>query len=106
MTTPTCLGFLTGPPGPGELILLFVVVLVLFGPKRLPEIARMLGRTMDELRRASRDFRDQIMEIGDGQRSAVEDLFLATPAFHSVSFRADAAGVDRVVTAVRGRIDG
>jgi len=47
-----------------------------------------------------------IMEIGDGQRSAVEDLFLATPAFHSVSFRADAAGVDRVVTAVRGRIDG
>lgn len=55
--------FFTGAPGPGELILLFVVILVLFGPKRLPEIARMIGRTLDELRRASQDFRDQVMRI-------------------------------------------
>lgn len=56
--------FLGGAPGPGELILLFVVVLVLFGPKRLPEIARMIGRTLEELRRASHDFKDQVMRIG------------------------------------------
>ena len=38
--------FLTGAPGPGELLLLFIVVLVLFGPRRLPEIARMIGRAV------------------------------------------------------------
>lgn len=47
-----------------------------------------------------------IMEIGDGQRRSLEELFRAAPAFHSVTFRADAAGIDRVVTAVRGKIDG
>ena len=40
--------FLTGSPGAGELLLLFVVILVLFGPKRLPGIARIIGKTLDE----------------------------------------------------------
>jgi len=57
------LSFLTGAPGPGELIVIFLVVLVLFGPKRLPQVARMLGRALDELRRASHDFRRQVMDI-------------------------------------------
>lgn len=57
------LGFLGGGPGYGEVILVFLAVLVLFGPKRLPEIARMLGKTLQDLRRASQDFRDQVMSI-------------------------------------------
>jgi len=63
-------GFLTGSPGPGELVLLFLVILLLFGPRRLPEIARAVGRAIRQLRRASDDFRDQIMRMED--RSAVE----------------------------------
>ena len=63
MPAPAPIAFLTGSPGPGELILLFVVILVLFGPRRLPEIARMIGKTLEDLRRASHDFRDQIMRI-------------------------------------------
>ena len=55
--------FLAGAPGPFELAIIFVVILVLFGPKRLPQIARMVGKTLDELRHASQDFRDQIMHI-------------------------------------------
>jgi TatA/E family protein of Tat protein translocase len=62
--------FLTGAPGMGELLLLFVVILVLFGPKRLPGIARMIGKTLDELRRASQDFKDQIMQIDERGGSA------------------------------------
>lgn len=54
---------LAGPPGPGEYILLLVVVLLFFGPKRLPEIVRGLGRVIEELRRASQEFRDEIMRI-------------------------------------------
>lgn len=57
--------FLGGAPGSGEVILLFLVVLVFFGPRRLPEIARMIGRALEQLRRASQDFRDQVMRIDE-----------------------------------------
>jgi len=57
------LAFFDGSLGSGEVILIFVVILVLFGPRRLPEIARMIGKTLNELRRASQDFRDQVLLI-------------------------------------------
>ena len=72
MSSLTPLAFLTGPPGPGEYLLLFVVVLLLFGPKRLPEIVRSIGRIVEELRRASQDFRNEIMRIEDPHRDAPE----------------------------------
>jgi TatA/E family protein of Tat protein translocase len=55
--------FLGGGIGPGELVVIAVVVLLLFGPKRLPEIARTLGRVFDQFRRASQDFKDEVMRI-------------------------------------------
>jgi sec-independent protein translocase protein TatB len=41
-------------------IVIFVLALVLFGPKRLPEIARQVGKLLAEFRRASNDFKMQI----------------------------------------------
>jgi Tat protein translocase TatB subunit len=46
--------------GFSEMVFLFILGLLLFGPKRLPEIGRQVGRLMNELRRASNDFRSQI----------------------------------------------
>ena len=43
-----------------ETIFLFVLALVIFGPKKLPEIARQAGRLLAELRRASNEFKSQI----------------------------------------------
>lgn len=43
-----------------ELILIFVIALLVFGPKRLPELGRALGRAMREFRRASEEFRSTI----------------------------------------------
>ena len=57
--------FLSGAPGPFEWLVLFFVILLLFGPRRLPEIARTLGRVLEELRRASSEFRDQVMRIDE-----------------------------------------
>ncbi len=57
------LAFLTGSVGSGEWIVLFVVVLIVVGPKRLPEIARKLGRTMEMFRRAADEFKDQLMNM-------------------------------------------
>src|SRR5688500_16765405 len=46
--------------GGGELLLIVLAVLVLFGPKKLPELAQSLGRGMREFKRAQREFTDQI----------------------------------------------
>jgi sec-independent protein translocase protein TatB len=43
--------------GGWEMILIMVVALLVFGPKRLPELARSLGRGLAEFRRASSDLR-------------------------------------------------
>ncbi len=44
----------------GEMIFLFLLVLILFGPKKMPEIGRQVGRFLNEFRRASNEFRSQI----------------------------------------------
>jgi sec-independent protein translocase protein TatB len=44
----------------GEMIFLFFLALILFGPKKLPEIARQVARFMNEFKRASNEFRSQI----------------------------------------------
>src|SRR5512134_3123649 len=43
-----------------ELILIFVLALLVFGPKNLPQLGRSLGRAMREFRRASDEFRSTI----------------------------------------------
>ncbi|HEX4005685.1 MAG TPA: twin-arginine translocase TatA/TatE family subunit [Acidobacteriaceae bacterium] len=46
----------------GDSILIFVLALVLFGPKKLPEIGRQVGKLLAEFRRASNEFKFQIQE--------------------------------------------
>jgi len=43
-----------------ETIFLFFLSLVIFGPKKLPEIARQVGKALNEFRRASNEFKAQI----------------------------------------------
>ena len=43
-----------------ELIIIFVVALLVFGPKRLPELGRSLGRGISEFRRASSDLKSSL----------------------------------------------
>lgn len=47
-------------PGGGEWMLLFIVALLLFGAKKLPELARGLGKAMSEFKTAQREFQDEI----------------------------------------------
>lgn len=55
------LAFWGGSPGAGELVIVLAVILLLFGSKKLPSIARTMGRTLEELRRAARNFSTDIM---------------------------------------------
>jgi sec-independent protein translocase protein TatB len=43
-----------------ETIFLFFLALVIFGPKKLPEIARQIGKALNEFKRASNEFKAQI----------------------------------------------
>jgi Tat protein translocase TatB subunit len=46
--------------GPPELILIFVIALVVVGPERLPELGRMIGKGMRELRKMQDEVRDLV----------------------------------------------
>ena len=46
--------------GPMELVIVLIIALVVFGPKRLPEMGRQLGRTLREFKSATSDIRSQI----------------------------------------------
>ena len=61
-------------PGPTEWLLILVIVLVLFGAKKLPELARGLGQGLNEYRKARDDF-DRAW-----QRADVPARPLAAPA--------------------------
>lgn len=49
--------------GFSELILLAIIALIFIGPKQLPELARTLGRTLNELKRATGDLKDTFSNV-------------------------------------------
>ncbi len=51
-----------GVPGPTELIILLVIILLLFGAKRIPELAKGLGSGMREFRKSSTGDYDEVNE--------------------------------------------
>ena len=51
-----------GPIGVPELIIIFVVALLVFGPRKLPELGKSLGRGLSEFRRASNELRNTLEE--------------------------------------------
>ena len=46
-----------GPLGMPEIIMIFIVGLLLFGPRKMPQIGRSIGRALGEFRRASNEFK-------------------------------------------------
>jgi len=49
-----------GAPSFQELVVILVIVLIVFGAKRLPEIARSLGQSMNEFRKAKDEFEKEL----------------------------------------------
>jgi TatA/E family protein of Tat protein translocase len=57
-----------------EILVILVVALLVFGPDRLPELARNLGKGLAEFRRASNDLRRSVMEASEEPRVAKPPL--------------------------------
>jgi sec-independent protein translocase protein TatA len=53
-----------------EVLVILVVALLVFGPDKLPELARNLGKGLAEFRRASNDLRRSVMEAAEEPRIA------------------------------------
>ena len=51
-----------GPLGMPELIVIFVIALLVFGPRKLPELGRSLGKSLGEFKRASNELRNTLDE--------------------------------------------
>jgi sec-independent protein translocase protein TatA len=49
-----------GPIGMPEMIMIFIVILLLFGAKKLPELARGIGKSMGEFKKAKEEFEQEI----------------------------------------------
>jgi Tat protein translocase TatB subunit len=60
--------------GMTELIVIMAIGLIVLGPKRLPELARSLGKGIAEFRRASNDLRREFMDGSDDARVAAPKL--------------------------------
>ena len=63
----TLLAFIGGLGGQ-EMIIIFLIVLLLFGAKKLPELARGVGKSMGEFKKAREDFEKEITRSEDEVR--------------------------------------
>ena len=61
-----------GSIGMPELIIIFVIALIIFGPRKLPELGRSLGKSLAEFKRATNEMKSTLEEEIriDEQRSA------------------------------------
>ncbi len=63
-----------GSVGTPELLLILVIFLLLFGPQKLPEFGKSLGRAIREFKKASQELQETIeKEVNDLQRHATEE---------------------------------
>ena len=59
-----------GIPG---LILIFIVALIIFGPKKLPELGRAVGQTLSEFKKSARELTsDVVEEIEDAKKDVTK----------------------------------
>jgi sec-independent protein translocase protein TatA len=80
--------------GVPELVLIFIVALILFGPKRLPEIGRTLGKALGEFKKATDDLKntverevrlDELRQITPPLITPVETVSRTEPASPAVA---------------------
>jgi len=78
-----------GPIGMQELIIIFVIALIVFGPRKLPQLGKSLGRSIAEFKRASSELRNTLedeIHVEETKKEIMEPIeTLSTEAKEVVS---------------------
>jgi TatA/E family protein of Tat protein translocase len=90
-----------GPIGMQELIIIFVIALIVFGPRKLPELGKSLGKSIAEFKRASNELRstlEQEIRVEETRREVMEPIETvrreARAAVDAAQTAADAAAAE------------
>src|SRR5437660_7368686 len=78
-----------GTVGVQEMIVIFVVALVLFGPKKLPELGRTVGKALTEFRRASSELKatfDREMKTLEQETESIKEAANYSSETHSYDY--------------------
>ncbi len=82
--------------GMPELMIIFAIALIVIGPAKLPELARSLGKTLNEFKRATDDFKWKIEE--DSRAHEEKERIAKEAAAREEQLKAEAARLAAIVT--------
>jgi len=70
-----------GPLGMPELIVIFILALIIFGPRKLPELGKSIGRSLSEFKRASNELKQTWEEEVrlDQEKESLADILKDDP---------------------------
>jgi sec-independent protein translocase protein TatA len=83
-----------GPLGPEEMVAIFILALLLFGPKELPKLGRTIGKAMTEFRRAQSELKSTFNREMQNLERETGIKELAATAFNSNSYNYDSSSYD------------
>ena len=72
--------------GPAEILVVLVIALVVFGPKRLPEVGRQVGGALRELRKVQDSVQSELRGVLDETAGPVRGMFSAEPSTDEPSY--------------------
>jgi sec-independent protein translocase protein TatA len=85
-----------GPIGMPELVIILTIALIIFGPRKLPELGRSLGRSLHEFKRASNELRNTLDdEIRIEEQRSTERQRPPKPAEQAAPVTPDDSAVPR-----------
>jgi sec-independent protein translocase protein TatA len=59
--------------GPWEIVLIILVIILIFGGKKIPELARGLGKGLHEFKKTTREIKDEVDTVTEDVKSSVDN---------------------------------
>jgi len=59
--------------GPWEIVLIILVIILIFGGKKIPELARGLGKGLREFKKTTREIKDEMDTVTEDVKSSVDN---------------------------------